>query len=67
MPRDVAIMAEGGAMRVAFQIFKGTFKTWDTLCGEAAEFASERGKDRLINIAVSVDHSEAVLIVWYWE
>ena len=54
-------------MRVRFQLFKATFSSWDTLCEQAAEFASEKGKDRVINIAVSEDHNEGVLIVWYWE
>lgn len=54
-------------MRVTFQIFKSSFKAWDKLCEEAAQFASEKGKDRLINIAVSEDHNDGVIIVWYWE
>ena len=40
-------------------------KSWANLCGEAAAFASEKGKDRLINISVSADQSRGVIIVWY--
>jgi hypothetical protein len=54
-------------MKVSFQIFKSTMKSWADLCGEAAAFASEKGKDRLINISVSADQSRGVIIVWYWD
>jgi hypothetical protein len=54
-------------MRVQFQIFKSSFRSWEALCGEAAQFASEKGKDRVINLAVSEDHNDGVIIVWYWE
>ena len=54
-------------MKVGYQIFKSTFRSWETLCEEAAAFASEKGKDRVINIAVSEDHNEGVIIVWFWE
>ena len=53
--------------QVKFQIFKGTFKSWTSLCEEAATFASEKGKERLINISVSEDNNEGVIVVWYWE
>ena len=40
-------------------------KSWTVLCGEAAAFASEKGKERLINISVSEDQNEGVIVVWY--
>jgi hypothetical protein len=57
----------GGILQVRFKVFKSTMKSWDDLCGEAAAFASEKGKDRLITISVSEDHNEGVIVVWYWE
>ena len=54
-------------MLVKFKIFKSSSKSWPDLCGEAAAFASEQGRDRLINVSVSEDHYNGVIIVWYWE
>jgi hypothetical protein len=54
-------------MQVRFQLFKSVMKSWADLCGEAAAFASEKSKERLITISVSEDHNEGVIVVWYWE
>ena len=54
-------------MMVRFKIFKSSTKSWANLCDEAAAFASEQGRERLINVSVSEDHSKGVIIVWYWE
>ena len=54
-------------MQVTFRVFKSSMKSWDDLCAEAAAFATEKGKERLINISVSEDHNKGVVIVWYWE
>jgi hypothetical protein len=56
-------------MQVKHQLFKSTFKSWDSLCEEAAAFASEVGRDRLINISVAHADSggQGVIFVWYWE
>ena len=54
-------------MEVKFQIFKSRTKSWEDLCAEAAAFASTKSRDRIINIAVSEDQNEGVVIVWYWE
>lgn len=57
----------GPGRRVArFQVFRGTFSTWDTLFNQAAEFATSVGPDRLITIAHSEDNNESVIAVWYW-
>ena len=53
-------------MRVEYKFFKATLKSWDAMHTEAAEFASSIGKDRLISISHSSDHSEGVITVWYW-
>ena len=55
-------------MRVQFKVFESSFQSWETLFGEAAEFASQ--VDRLI----SISHSHAgpglgglgIVTVWYW-
>jgi hypothetical protein len=54
-------------MQVKFELFKSSFRSWDELCTQAAAFASEKGKDRVINLSLSEDHNEGVIIVWYWE
>ena len=56
-------------MQVRHQLFKSAFKSWDSLCDEAAAFATEIGRDRLINISVSQADSvgQGVIFVWYWE
>ena len=51
---------------VKFEVFKGTFTTWDALLNKAAEFATQIGNDRLINIAHSDDSGRGVIVVWYW-
>jgi hypothetical protein len=54
-------------MQVKFELFKSVFKSWEELCAQAAAFASEKGRERLINLSLSEDHNEGVIIVWYWE
>ena len=54
-------------MQVKFKIFKSSVKSWPDLCAEAAAFASELGREHLINVSVSEDHNEGIIIVWYWE
>jgi len=52
--------------RASYRIFSGTLASWDDLFGEAADFASEIGRERLINISHSCDHHDGVVVVWYW-
>ena len=56
-------------VRVRHMLFKSTFKSWDALCEEEAAFATNVGKDRLINIAVSQADAggQGIIFVWYWE
>jgi hypothetical protein len=54
-------------MRVAYEQFRGTFASWDSLFQEAADFATAIGRERLISISHSADHSDGVVTVWYWE
>jgi hypothetical protein len=54
-------------MQVKFRVFKSYTQSWVDLCAEAAEFASQQGRDRLISLSVSEDDNEGVIVVWYWE
>ena len=54
-------------MKVSFQVFKSHMKSWAALCDEAAAFASEKGKERLISISTSADSGQGVIVVWYWD
>jgi len=54
-------------MQVRFQIFKSYTQSWENLCAEASAFATAHGRERLINISVSEDDNQGVIVVWYWE
>ena len=53
-------------MRVAFQMYRGTFATWHQLFSEAAAFATRVGQERLISISHSEDQGKGVVTVWFW-
>ena len=44
-----------------------TLATWDELFAEAAVFALQIGRERLIGISNSADQSKGVVAVWYWD
>lgn len=52
--------------RVTYKTFRGTFVTWDALFQDAAAFATEIGRERLIDISHSEDKDDGVVTVWYW-
>lgn len=52
--------------RVEHKHFRGTIKSWEALFQDAADFATEIGKERLISISHSDCHSHGVVTVWYW-
>jgi hypothetical protein len=56
-------------MQVRHRVFSGLFKSWDSLCQDAAAFATEVGRERLINISVMQAESggKGMIFVWYWE
>jgi len=54
------------ARRVEFRVFRGVMTSWAALFEEAAQFASEVGPERLINISHSADRSDGVVTVWFW-
>ena len=52
--------------RLAYRVFRSTFSTWDVLFDQAAEFATEIGPERFVNISHSADDCDGVVTVWYW-
>jgi hypothetical protein len=56
----------GALPEVRFELFRSTMSSWESLFGEAADFASRIGPDDLINISHSEDSNEGVVTVWYW-
>ena len=57
-------------MIVKCQTFVSGIKSWDKLATEAAEYATQVGKERLINISVVATGglgTEGFIFVWYWE
>ena len=62
-------------MRVQCRLFQSTTKSWDALIEEATEFATARGRERLINISVSAAGgsdafgigAKGAIFVWYWD
>lgn len=53
--------------RVEHRTFESMMRSWETLFEEAAAFATEIGRERLINISSSGDASgRGVVTVWYW-
>jgi hypothetical protein len=53
-------------MRVRFEVFRGTFTTWQDLFQEAADFANRLDPRQVITISHSADKGEGVVTVWYW-
>ncbi len=58
-------MAESAVVK--FEKFRGTFSSWDSLFEKAAAFATKLGRENVISIAHSADHSDGVVTVWYWD
>ena len=62
-------------MTVQSRLFSSSGKSWEALCAEASEFATEVGRERLISISVAASGGTdmfglggtGVVIVWYWE
>ena len=62
-------------MTVRCKLFSSSTKKWDHLVSEASEFATNVGRDRLINISVSASGGtdlfglggQGAIFVWYWE
>jgi hypothetical protein len=59
-------------MQVKCEHFGSGFTSWETLCAEAAAFATSVGRENLISISVSEFGegsygSVGSIFVWYWE
>jgi hypothetical protein len=52
--------------RVEFRVFRGVMTSWEALFAEAAQFATELGRERPINISHSEDKNDGVVTVWFW-
>jgi hypothetical protein len=61
-------------MTVQSRVFASSRKSWDELCAEASAFATEMGRDKLINISVAASGGTeffgkggtGVIVVWHW-
>jgi hypothetical protein len=75
LPHVMRCHEEGPAMTVQHRILESSSKSWETLCAEASAFASEVGREKLINISVAASGgtdvfglgASGVIVVWYWE
>lgn len=54
-------------MTLQFEVFKSGMESWDKLFQRAADFATNLGPDRVVNISHSEDQNEGVVTVWYWD
>lgn len=52
--------------RLTYKYFRSTTAGWSELFDEAAAFASEVGRDQVLNISHSCDDFDGVVTVWYW-
>jgi hypothetical protein len=55
-----------GTLVVRCEMFRSGFETWESLFAQAAEFATQIGRERLIGISHSEDKEDGVVAVWYW-
>lgn len=53
-------------MRILCKHFRATFKSWQSLFQDAADYASAIGRERLVSISHSQHSSEGIVTVWYW-
>ena len=53
-------------MQVKFKTFRGTWTIWEELFQSACDFATQIGRERLINISHSEDNQKGVVTVWFW-
>jgi hypothetical protein len=55
------------SVKLNYRMFRGTLATWNDLFMKAAYFATEIGRERVLNISHSADDGDGVVTVWYWE
>lgn len=67
MPTDLPTQAtESPKWRLAYEIFRGTWASWEDLFRQAADFANTLGPERVVSISHSEDKDDGVVAVWYW-
>jgi hypothetical protein len=62
-------------MTVQSRQFASSSQSWEELCAEASAFATQVGRERLINISVAASGGSdvfgiggtGVIVVWFWE
>ena len=64
--RRAAEPPEPPKWRLAFEIFRSGWISWEKLLKQAADFANELGPERVVSISHSDKQSEGVVVVWYW-
>ena len=52
--------------QMKFRTFKACFKSWQAVFQEAADFATQMGRERVVSISHSEDSGNGVVTVWYW-
>lgn len=60
-------MNQNSNKEVKYEVFRGVFSSWNQLFKDASEYASHLEAGKLISISHSADHSDGVVVVWYWE
>ena len=61
-------------MTVRTEVFQSSTASWESLCAEAADFASRIEREHLITISVAAAGggdllglgANGVIVVWYW-
>jgi hypothetical protein len=58
-------------MTAQSRVFESGTKSWEEMCAEVCEFATQVGKERVINISVAAAGAalggRGIIVVWYWE
>ena len=53
--------------RVCCRFFESSMDSWSSMFSDAAAFATEIGRDKVINISHSADHHRGCVAVWFWQ
>ncbi len=53
-------------MSVQVKIFSSNARSMGDICADAADFATELGPERLINISHTKEDTAIWVAVWYW-
>jgi hypothetical protein len=49
-----------------FKVFRSSLSPWETIFQQAADFATQIGRERILSISHSEANGDAVVTVWYW-